>query len=95
MGTKVSEIRKDGLIYFNPYWEVDIETYVSMYLGCDAFFEYAGHDDLLRIYVCSGSVTANDTLVRVRCSDLRYSKYGFLNISSAYEMGDISSVFMN
>lgn len=79
----------------NPYWEVDIETYVNMYSGCDAFFEYAGHDDLLRIYVYAGSVIANDTLVRVSCSDLRYSKYGFLNISFVYEMGDISSVFMD
>jgi len=94
MGTKVSETRKDGLIYFNPYWEVDMGTYVNAYPGCDAFFEYVGHDDLIRIYVCAGSVNANDTLVHVRCSDSRYNKYGFLNISSAYEMGDISSVFL-
>ena len=85
--------RKDGLIYFNPYWEVDKETYVNTYPGCNAFIEYVGHNNLIRVYVCAGSIDANDSLVRVRCSDYRYSKYIFWNISSMYEMGGISSVF--
>lgn len=89
----MKEIRKDGLIYFHPYWEVDMETYINSYPGCDAFFEYVGHDNLIRVYVCASSVDNNDALVYVRMFDSKYSKYRFLNISSAYEMGEISSVF--
>ena len=93
MTAEVKETRKGGLIYFNPYLEVDMETYVNTYQGCDAFFEYVGYNNLIRVYVCASSVDANDALVRVRMSDSKYSKYRFLNISSAYEMGEISSVF--
>jgi len=94
MRTKVKEIRKDGLVYFSPYWEVDLETYVNTYLGCDAFIEYTDCEHLIRVYVCAGSMDSNDALVHVRRVYSRYSKYLFLNISSIYEMEKcISSVF--
>ena len=94
METEIEEMRKDGLVYFNPYWEVDMETYVNTYPGCDAFIEYTDCDHLIRVYVCAGSTDANNMLVRICRSDSRYSKYLFLNISSMYEMGRcISSVF--
>lgn len=94
METKVKEIRKDGLIYFSPYWEVDMETYMNSYPGCDALVEdVEGFNNLIRVYVCASSADANDFLLRVRMSDSSYSNYVFWNNSSAYEMGEISSVF--
>ncbi len=36
-GSKGKRNKKDGLIYFNPYWKVIMEIYVNTYPGCDAF----------------------------------------------------------
>lgn len=94
MKVKVKKTRKDGLIYFNPYWEVDIETYINSYPGCDALVkDVEDCNNLIHVYVCASSVDANDTLVRVRMTNSNYSNYVFWNNSSAYEMGEISSVF--
>lgn len=94
MMAEVKEARKDGLIYFNPYWEVDMETYMNSYPGCDALVkDVEGCNNLIRVYVCASSVDNNDALLHIRMSNSSYSNYVFWNNSSAYEMGEISSVF--
>lgn len=94
IGTEVKEIKKDGLVYFNPYWEVDVGTYVNTYPGCNAFIEYTDRENLIRFYVCAGSTDANNSLAHVYRYDSRYSKYLFLNISSMYKIGKcINSTF--